>query len=421
MKKPGDRLGLVKASSEIKPSLSIDDAKDLTELRLRCEILESLLVQFPMPLWVKDSIGRFVAGSDAHFELMCHPRDKVIGKTVYDFFSEADAKRFSERDAEMLADGISRDNDHWTQDKEGRNRWILTQRLRTLMPSGQYGIMSLGLDVTDRKLAEIAVLESEERLRLKNLELEEAKAKITLELDIAKALQISILPLIFPALPGCFAYARMLPATTMGGDFYDFIELQDGRIGLVMADVSGKGVPAAFFMAVALTNMRSLALHYPSPDACLTQVNNILCGQNPMEMFVTLFYGIYDAATGALSYCNGGHNRPYIRRADGSLVTLEGAGGMALGFMPDIDFEEDSVQLHPGDRLVMFTDGVTEAFNTGDEAYGEERLMAIIAKYGDATPQALVDAIFNNVIDFAGTAPQSDDITITVLECNGHL
>ena len=118
----------------------------------------------------------------------------------------------------------------------------------------------------------------------------------------------------------------MIPATTMGGDFYDFIELPDGRIGLVMADVSGKGVPAAFFMAVARTNLRELAAHYAEPGACLARTNEVLCAQNPMDLFVTVFYCVLDPVTGALSYANGGHNPPYVRGADGSVEALGGTG-----------------------------------------------------------------------------------------------
>jgi len=201
----------------------------------------------------------------------------------------------------------------------------------------------------------------------------------------------------------------------MGGDFYDFIELPDGRIGLVMADVSGKGVPAAFFMAVARTNLRDLAAHYPEPGACLAQTNEMLCAQNPMELFVTVFYCVFDTSTGTLRYANGGHNPPYVRRADGSVEALNGAGGLVLGVMPGVNFPDHTVQLLPGDRLVLYTDGVTEAFNSADEPYGVERLLAEVKAHGDGTAAALIERICRSVTVFADAAPQSDDITLTVL------
>jgi sigma-B regulation protein RsbU (phosphoserine phosphatase) len=206
----------------------------------------------------------------------------------------------------------------------------------------------------------------------------------------------------------------------MGGDFYDFIELPDGRIGLVMADVAGKGVPAAFFMAVARTNLRDLAPRYAEPGACLAQANDVLCTQNPMELFVTLFYGVLDPTTGMLSYASGGHNPPYVRRADGSVEVLGGAVGLVLGVMPGIAYPDHKLQLLPGDRLVLYTDGVTEAFNPADEAYGAERLIEEVKAHGDGAAAALVERICRSVTIFAGAAPQSDDITLTVLTWGAH-
>jgi sigma-B regulation protein RsbU (phosphoserine phosphatase) len=264
-------------------------------------------------------------------------------------------------------------------------------------------------------ILENTVAERTRELADKNTALERAQAQLQAELDVARALQIAILPATFPAKPGCDGAARMIPATTMGGDFYDFIELPDGRIGLVMADVSGKGVPAAFFMAVARTNLRDLALRYLDPGACLAQTNQVLCGQNPMDLFVTVFYGVFDPLTGVLSYANGGHNPPYVRRADGSVEVVSGAVGLVLGVMPGIAYPDHTLQLMPGDRLVLYTDGVTEAFNPADEAYGTERLITEVKAHGDGAAAALVERICRSVTVFAGAAPQSDDITLTVL------
>jgi sigma-B regulation protein RsbU (phosphoserine phosphatase) len=264
-------------------------------------------------------------------------------------------------------------------------------------------------------ILENTVAERTRELADKNAALEQAQAQLKAELDAARALQIAILPASFPVRPGCDGAARMIPATTMGGDFYDFIELPDGRIGLVMADVSGKGVPAAFFMAVARTNLRELAAHYVEPGECLAHTNDVLFAQNPMDLFVTVFYCVFDATSGKLSYANGGHNVPYVRRADGSVETLGGAGGLVLGVMPGIDYPDHTAQLLPGDRLVLYTDGVTEAFNSADEAYGAERLIAEVKAHGDGAATALVERICRSVTIFAGAAPQSDDITLTVL------
>ena len=284
-------------------------------------------------------------------------------------------------------------------------RWLRALRLLRLLR-----VLKLQTHVLETTVAERTA-----ELAAKNALLEQAQAQIKAELNVARELQIAILPATFPAKPHCDSAARMIPATTMGGDFYDFIELRDGQVGLVMADVSGKGVPAAFFMAVARTTLRELASHYSDPGTCLAQANELLCRQNPMDLFVTVFYCILDPASGAVRYANGGHNPPLVRRPDGSVEELNGTGGLVLGAMPGVEYPEHSVRLMAGDRLVLYTDGVTEAFNAADEAYGTERLVAEIQAHGDGAASGLVERICRSVATFAGTAPQSDDITLIVL------
>jgi serine phosphatase RsbU (regulator of sigma subunit) len=252
----------------------------------------------------------------------------------------------------------------------------------------------------------------------KNASLEREQARIKAELDVARALQIAILPAVFPSNPECDGAARMIPATTMAGDFYDFIELPGGQIGLVMADVSGKGVPAAFFMAMARTILRDFAANHAAPGACLAETNRALCLQNPLDLFVTVFYCILDPTTGLLRYANGGHNPPFLRRADGSVQTLGGAGGLVLGAVPAVKFPDHALQLQRGDQVVLYTDGVTEAFNSDDEPYGEQRLVAEIQAHGVGTAAGLIERICHSVATFAGGAPQSDDITLIVLGWN---
>ena len=262
---------------------------------------------------------------------------------------------------------------------------------------------------------ETVVEERTRELAEKNAALEKAQAQLKAELEVARALQLAILPASFPARSGCEAAARMIPATTMGRDFYDYIELPDGQVGLVIADVSGHGVPAAFFMAVARTNLHELALHHIDPGECLAQTNDALCAQNPLDLFVTVFYCVLEPKSGVLRYANGGHNPPYIRRAAGTVETLRGAGGLVLGAMPSGRYPTHTVQLVRGDRLVLFTDGVTEAANPADELFGAQRLADEVHIHGGGTPAALVERICQSVTNFAGTAPQSDDITLTVL------
>ena len=284
-------------------------------------------------------------------------------------------------------------------------RWVRALRLLRLLR-----VLKLQTHYLEK-----VVEERTRELAEKNAALEKAQAQLKAELEVARSLQLAILPAAFPARPGCEGAARMIPATTMGGDFYDYIELPDGQIGLVIADVSGHGVPAAFFMAVARTNLRELAVRHTDPGDCLAQTNDALCAQNPLDLFVTVFYCILDPKTGVLHYANGGHNPPYVRRAAGPIESLNGAGGLVLGAMPGVRFPTHTVQLLRGDQLVLYTDGVTEAFNPSEELYGTERLVDEVRVHGSGTPAALVERICQSITNFAGTAPQSDDITLTVL------
>jgi sigma-B regulation protein RsbU (phosphoserine phosphatase) len=266
-----------------------------------------------------------------------------------------------------------------------------------------------------RRVLVSTVAQRTAELAERNKVLEQTQAQMMAELDLARAMQGAILPANFPSRASCDGAARMTPATTMAGDFYDFIELPDRRIGLVMADVSGKGVPAAFFMAVSRTNLREFAEHHDEPGRCLAQTNEVLCTQNPMELFVTVFYGIFDPVSGELQYANAGHTPPLIRRSDGSIDWLKGSNGLMLGVMPGAKYVTHALNLHAGDRLVLYTDGVTEAVNAAAEAYGEQRLVAEVKACGGGPAAAVVESICRSVAQFAGGAAQSDDITLSVL------
>jgi sigma-B regulation protein RsbU (phosphoserine phosphatase) len=185
-----------------------------------------------------------------------------------------------------------------------------------------------------------------------------------------------------------------------------------------MADVCGHGIPAAFFMAVARTSLRDVAAQFSEPGACLAHTNEALCAQNPLELFVTVFYGVFDPATGVLRYANGGHNPPYLRRTDGSIATLDGGGGIVLGALAGAEFPDHAVTLQPGERIVLYTDGVTEACDAGGAQYGAERLVREIQAHGAGSAGTIVAHICASVAAFAGTAAQSDDITLAVLARN---
>ena len=235
------------------------------------------------------------------------------------------------------------------------------------------------------------------------------------ELGVAKTIQQSILPTVFPETDGFQIFGSMVPARAVGGDFFFVERFVDGRVALAVADVSDKGVPAALFMMLTRTLLKAALRDGAPPGRVLEEVNDLLHEDNDTAMFVTLFCGIFDPHTGAFTYANGGHNPPLHVRADGSSVILQLTGGIALGVAPEFTFAEGAIELAPGDSAVLYTDGVTEAINATDEEFGMERLHEVFAERPGVNAREGNDAIFDSVTKFTGETPQFDDITCLVL------
>jgi serine phosphatase RsbU (regulator of sigma subunit) len=254
----------------------------------------------------------------------------------------------------------------------------------------------------------------------KNSRLTAINKRIAEELDLARTLQSSMLPQEFPSGADGDVFAFMEQAKEVGGDFYDVFEIDDRHLAITVADVSGKGVPAAFFMMVSRTLLRGVVESGVSPSRALIEINDALCQQNPMELFVTVFLGVLDRETGRFDYANGGHGNPLLGREDGTVEWLEGCGDMLLGIMEGLDYKQKSVQLAPGDSIFLCTDGVDEAFNDDGVAFGNDRLRGVIeelAKDSAGAPSAeeICTRVVQRVKDFAGDAEQSDDITVLAL------
>jgi sigma-B regulation protein RsbU (phosphoserine phosphatase) len=242
------------------------------------------------------------------------------------------------------------------------------------------------------------------------------------ELDIASNIQQSILPRVFPPFPhraDFEIFAAMIPAREVGGDFYDFFLIDNAHLGVVVGDVSGKGVPAALFMAVSRTLLKSNALAGLAPGECLQRVNTLLCLENSAEMFVSVFYGILDTRTGGFEYSNGGHNRPYLLRQGGAADLLEGTGGAVLGALEDRQYAAKSATLRPGDGVFLYTDGVTEAMDASGNLFSDARLRATLERRRGDPPEALIGAVMDELIRHAGGFAQSDDITTLAIRYRG--
>ncbi len=247
------------------------------------------------------------------------------------------------------------------------------------------------------------------------------KERIGAELDVARHIQASMLPCIFPPFPERHEfdiYATMTPAKEVGGDFYDFFFVDSNHLALVMADVSGKGVPAALFMMISKTLIKSIAQNGLSPAKVLEKVNNQLCENNEAEMFVTVWLGILEISTGKMKCVNAGHEFPAIMRKGGSWELYKDKHGFVVAGMENAKYKEYELEFHPGDKLFVYTDGVAEATNVNNELYGTERMIAALNRAKDKQVKELLESVHGDVDAFAGDAEQFDDITMLTLKIN---
>lgn len=252
---------------------------------------------------------------------------------------------------------------------------------------------------------------------IENLKAETAaRERIESELRIAHEIQSSMLPTVFPQRQEFELFAMMDPAKEVGGDFYDFFFVDENRLCCVIGDVSGKGVPAALFMAITKTLIKTVARQSLSTSEVLARVNNILCPDNQTCLFVTVFFLIIDIKSGMFEYTNAGHNPPLIVAADGGVEYMKIPGGFVVGVMENVRCEDRKVQLKPGDTIFLYTDGVTEAMDPEQKQFSETRLKAALEKVKTAGPKEMIEAVRREVFSFARGASQSDDITMLAIK-----
>ena len=276
------------------------------------------------------------------------------------------------------------------------------------------GVVSIGRKLSGEPFGErdrefCASVADQVAVALENLRLRRRGADV----DMALEIQRHLLPKVLPSVDGYNVAARWQPSRIVAGDYYDVLRLDDGRIGLCIADAAGKGMPAALMMSNLQAAVRALAPPAPAPSDLCRQLNDILSGSVAAGKYISFFYADLDPRTGALRYCNAGHNRPLLLRADGSAERLA-EGGSVLGAFPDRSYEEAAVEIAPGDRLLMYTDGVTEAENPGGEEFGEERLLEVLRANAAADAEAIDRAIVDAVNAFS-PGELRDDATLLVL------
>ena len=288
------------------------------------------------------------------------------------------------------------------------------KNIRTAMNHGAFDFVTKPVDFNDlrvtleRTLSHLDIWREAMRSR-------DRLATLQRDLNLASKMQQSILPTEFPGGPKFRVSGNMKAAQEVGGDFYDVTGLPDGRLAMAVADVSGKGVPAALFMMSSCTLLRGATIGSDDPAEVLRSTNSALYETNESTMFVTVFFAVFNPTNGHLHYANGGHNHPVVYHADGSFDVLSGTRGVALGVVEDFEYESGELMLAPEDTLMLYTDGVTEAENAAAEQFGEERLCALFAERPPDSAEYAVAEVFRSVAEFAGAAPQFDDITCLAL------
>lgn len=291
--------------------------------------------------------------------------------------------------------------------------------IRSAMNNGAFDFATKPIDLDDLSRTIEKAIEEIEFVR-KSQQEHTQLVSIKSDLAVAGEIQQAILPQKFPPIEEMAdmvdLFATMTPAKEVGGDFFDFFKIDEKRLGFVIADVSGKGVPASIFMAVSRTLLRATGMRGIDTNECLNYVNNMLCHESIDSMFVTVFYGIYNTETGLVEYTNAGHNPPYVVRADGTVDTLPMSENIVAGMFDDFTFTQSTLQLDKGDMLVLFTDGVTEAFNTSGEMFDEKGLETTLKNKGAGkSSHDICQEILKDVNDFSGKEPQSDDITLMAI------
>lgn len=273
-----------------------------------------------------------------------------------------------------------------------------------------------GFTEADKRLLTIIATQSAQVIENARLSEEELALQLMQEeMRLAYKIQMDLLPNKAPEIKGYDVAGKSIPAKTVGGDYFDFISITSSCMCVCLGDVSGKGIPAALLMSNLQATLRGQVLQDGTPSSCIKKANLLLFKSTDMDKFATLFYGVLDTKTHDFHYCNAGHNYPFLIRSDGEIERLD-IGGLVLGALEDFSFEESKVQLMPGDLLVVFSDGISEATNSREEMFGEERLERFIVENRDRSAADIVEAILDEVRGYAELSPQSDDMTLVVMK-----
>lgn len=297
--------------------------------------------------------------------------------------------------------------------KETKDSGTVRQNLSGVHPGNEIG--ELSEDITE-------LTEEIDHYISENAKITSEKQRISTELDMARRIQRSMLPEIFPAFPDrkeFDIYATMEPAREVGGDFYDFFLIDNDHLCLAIADVSGKGVPAALFMMMSKIILQNCASIGLTPSGILERTNSAICSNNDLEMFVTVWLGILEISTGRVIAANAGHECPAIMRADGKNEIFRDRHGFVIGGMDGMKYREYEIQLHPGDKIFVYTDGINEAMDANRNMFGTDRIVRALNETENASPQKVLETVRESVRMFVKDTEQFDDMTMLCMEYRG--
>jgi PAS domain S-box-containing protein len=401
------------------------------ELRQQKEYFESLVLNSPVAIAIMDLDEKVVSWNPAAEKLFGYSQDKAVGQSIDDLV--AGTPQMHQEVLEVTRQTASDKRVNVVTRRSRKDGTLVDVELLAVpvkVGAEQVGTYVMYHDISELKRAEEEVrqlnrdlerrvVERTEQLKsamAKQQEEAQERERIEQELRVARLIQQTFLPKSAPELSGCQIAAYYRPAREVSGDFYDFLELEDGRLGLVVGDASGKGIPAAMVMANTRSVLRAVAQgENIAPGQVLAEANEILYPDIPPNMFITCFYGVLDPSSDTFTYANAGHDLPYLHR-NGDAEELR-ARGMPLGLMPGMSYEEKEIVLDAGESVLFYSDGLVEAHDPEGEMFGFPRLRVLVAKHDGEEEGSLVDFLMEELYSFVGESwEQEDDITLVILE-----
>lgn len=368
------------------------------ELHIQKTYLEKLFNSAPEAIVLHDNNDIVVNVNTEFTRMFGYAREEAIGKPINELVASPELQDHAAKLSYQVIHGERVESDSKRKRKDGTLIDVTILGAPIIDDDGkQMGVYAIYRDITERKKAE------------------EARIRLQEEMRMARDIQMNLLPKSNPELPGYDIAGKSIPALNVGGDYYDFIRLNAHQLAIGLGDVSGKGLPASLVMTNLQATIRGQTFFYAEAEECLERANKLLYRSTDASMFVSLFYGILDTQRHKLSYANAGQNEPYLFRARQKPLALLNRG-IVLGIKDNASYSKEEIDLQPGDWLLLYSDGISEAMNEAEEEFGEEKLLEIVERHREDSANALIEKIIAAVNLHTGDGSQHDDMTIILLK-----